>query len=181
MDNYTLGDGHNFVFNGHKKAGLLDYQLFKIFSFISPNRRRGGEHYTEEPLVYDGLLDISGVSGPALSRVLVSSGMVTLWQLVNITGTDLSPAEDWAVCMGLHSLCVVHELLHCLITSEPRVQLMDCKSRETSWTDTLWRSVQGFNDDTKPEWTALTKNLLSFSGGFYTESSPRILVSPFKP
>ncbi|KAK3563431.1 hypothetical protein QTP86_028165 [Hemibagrus guttatus] len=35
----------------------------------------------EEPLVYGGRLDISGVTVPALSRTLVSSGIVTLREL----------------------------------------------------------------------------------------------------
>ncbi|KAK3539294.1 hypothetical protein QTP86_033724 [Hemibagrus guttatus] len=88
----------------------------------------------EEPLVYGGRLDISGVTVPALSRTLVSSGIVTLRELVNVTGSDLSRAEDLAACMGLRSLRVVNQLLHrwrSALTSEERVQLMDYQRTET--------------------------------------------------
>ncbi|KAK3549304.1 hypothetical protein QTP70_034529 [Hemibagrus guttatus] len=88
----------------------------------------------EEPLVYGGRLDISGVTVPALSRTLVSSGIVTLRELVNITGSDLSRAEDLAACMGLRSRRVVNQLLHrwrSALTSEERVQLMDYQHTET--------------------------------------------------
>ncbi|KAK3553951.1 hypothetical protein QTP70_017112 [Hemibagrus guttatus] len=88
----------------------------------------------EEPLVYGGRLDISGVTVPALSRTLVSSGIVTLQELVNITGSDLSRAEDLAARMGLRSQRVVNQLLHrwrSALTSEERVQLMDYQCTET--------------------------------------------------
>ncbi|KAK3549025.1 hypothetical protein QTP70_025102, partial [Hemibagrus guttatus] len=88
----------------------------------------------EEPLVYGGRLDISGVTVPALSRTLVSSGIVTLRELVNIAGSDLSRAEDLAARMGLRSRRVVNQLLHrwrSALTSEERVQLMDYQHTET--------------------------------------------------
>ncbi|KAK3542537.1 hypothetical protein QTP86_028678, partial [Hemibagrus guttatus] len=87
-----------------------------------------------EPLVYGGRLDISGVTVPALSRTLVSSGIVMLRELVNVAGSDLSRPEDLAECMGLRSLRVVNQLLHrwrSALTSEERVQLMDCQHTET--------------------------------------------------
>ncbi|KAK3539877.1 hypothetical protein QTP70_015780, partial [Hemibagrus guttatus] len=55
----------------------------------------------EEPLIHGGCLDISGVTAPALSRALISSRVVTLQELVNIAGTDLSRAEDLAAHLGL--------------------------------------------------------------------------------
>ncbi|KAK3510691.1 hypothetical protein QTP70_013634 [Hemibagrus guttatus] len=88
----------------------------------------------EEPLVYGGRLDISSVTVPALSRTLVSSGIVTLQELVNVAGSDLSRAEDLAACMGLRSQRVVNQLLHrwrSALTSEERVQLMDYQHTET--------------------------------------------------
>ncbi|KAK3545609.1 hypothetical protein QTP70_008215 [Hemibagrus guttatus] len=88
----------------------------------------------EEPLVYGGRLDISGVTVPALSRTLVSSGIVTLRELVNVAGSDLSRAEDLAARMGLRSRGVVNQLLHrwrSALTSEERVQLMDYQHTET--------------------------------------------------
>ncbi|KAK3516433.1 hypothetical protein QTP70_012487, partial [Hemibagrus guttatus] len=88
----------------------------------------------EEPLVYSGRLDISGVTVPALSRTLVSSGIVTLRELVNVAGSDLSRAEDLAARMGLRSRRVVNQLLHrwrSALTSEERVQLMDYQHTET--------------------------------------------------
>ncbi|KAK3568710.1 hypothetical protein QTP86_013881, partial [Hemibagrus guttatus] len=81
-----------------------------------------------------GRLDISGVTVPALSRTLVSSGIVTLRELMNVAGSDLSRAEDLAARMGLRSLRVVNQLLHrwrSALTSEERVQLMDCQRTET--------------------------------------------------
>ncbi|KAK3513178.1 hypothetical protein QTP70_009776 [Hemibagrus guttatus] len=57
-----------------------------------------------------------------------ASGIVMLQELVNVTGSDLSRAEDLAVRMGLRSLRVVNQLLHrwrSALTSEERVQLMD--------------------------------------------------------
>ncbi|KAK3573357.1 hypothetical protein QTP86_024128 [Hemibagrus guttatus] len=44
-------------------------------------------------------LDISGVTVPALSRTLISSGIVMLRELVNVAGSDLSRAEDLAARM----------------------------------------------------------------------------------
>ncbi|KAK3570639.1 hypothetical protein QTP86_024538 [Hemibagrus guttatus] len=65
----------------------------------------------EEPLIHGGRLDISGVTVPALYRALISSRVVTLRELVNIAGTDLSRAEDLAARLGLRSLRVVNQLL----------------------------------------------------------------------
>ncbi|KAK3570174.1 hypothetical protein QTP86_014993 [Hemibagrus guttatus] len=104
--------------------------LFKIWNvFKKQNKGYRTVHWLlEEPLVYGRQLDISGVTVPALSRTLVSSGIVTLRELVNVTGSDLSRAEDLAARMGLRSLRVVNQLLHrwrSALTSEERVQLMD--------------------------------------------------------
>ncbi|KAK3559959.1 hypothetical protein QTP86_030318 [Hemibagrus guttatus] len=88
----------------------------------------------EEPLVYGGRLDISGVTLPALSRTIVSSGIVMLRELVNVAGSDLSRAEDLAARMGLWSLRVVNQLLHrwrSALTSEEHVQPMDYQRTET--------------------------------------------------
>ncbi|KAK3539413.1 hypothetical protein QTP70_007494 [Hemibagrus guttatus] len=189
--------------------------LFKIWNcFRKRNKGCGTLHWLlEEPLIHGGRLDISGVTAPALSRALISSRVVTLQELVNITGTDLSRAEDLATRLGLTSLRVVNQLLRrwrTVLTSKERVQLMDYRITETNpaeegsfpqldiapdldrseglllecWgvremdfgsvsgkllyracvkvlnkkklsgrVDTPWRSVLGFNDDVKPEWT----------------------------
>ncbi|KAK3509384.1 hypothetical protein QTP70_032402, partial [Hemibagrus guttatus] len=77
--------------------GLLHKNCFR-------KRNKGCEtlHWLlEEPLIHGGRLDISGVTSPALSRALISSRVVTLWELVNIAGTDLSQAEDLAARLGL--------------------------------------------------------------------------------
>ncbi|KAK3544078.1 hypothetical protein QTP86_001147 [Hemibagrus guttatus] len=110
--------------------------LFKIWNiFKKQNKGCQTVHWLlEEPLVYGGRLDISGVTVPALSRTLVSSGIVTLRELVNVAGSDLSRAEDLAARMGLRSRRVVNQLLHrwrSALTSEERVQLMDCQHTET--------------------------------------------------
>ncbi|KAK3550043.1 hypothetical protein QTP86_018661, partial [Hemibagrus guttatus] len=110
--------------------------LFKIWNvFKKQNKGCRSVHWLlEEPLVYGGRLDISGVTVPALSRTLVSSGIVTLRELVNITGSDLLRAEDLAARMGLRSRRVVNQLLHrwrSALTSEERVQLMDYQHTET--------------------------------------------------
>ncbi|KAK3540076.1 hypothetical protein QTP70_025391, partial [Hemibagrus guttatus] len=110
--------------------------LFKIWNvFKKQNKGYRTVHWLlEEPLVYGGRLDISGVTVPALSRTLVSSGIVTLRELVNVAGADLSRAEDLAARMGLRSLRVVNQLLHrwsSALTSEERVQLMDYQHTET--------------------------------------------------
>ncbi|KAK3530052.1 hypothetical protein QTP86_010789 [Hemibagrus guttatus] len=110
--------------------------LFKIwYVFKKQNKGCRTVHWLlEEPLVYGGRLDISGVTVPALSRTLVSSGIVTLRELVNVAGSDLSRAEDLAACMGLRSRRVVNQLLHhwrSALTSEERVQLMDYQHTET--------------------------------------------------
>ncbi|KAK3553067.1 hypothetical protein QTP86_031169 [Hemibagrus guttatus] len=99
-------------------------------------KRCGTLHWLlEEPLIHGGRLDISGVTAPALSRALISSRVVTLRELVNITGTDLSRAEDMAACLGLRSLRVVNQLLRrwrTVLTSKERVQLMDYQITETN-------------------------------------------------
>ncbi|KAK3519528.1 hypothetical protein QTP70_034597 [Hemibagrus guttatus] len=110
--------------------------LFKIWNvFKKQNKGCRSVHWLlEEPLVYGRRLDISGVTVPALSRTLISSGIVTLRELVNITGSDLSRAEDLAAHMGLRSRRVVNQLLHrwrSALTSEERVQLMDYQHTET--------------------------------------------------
>ncbi|KAK3506859.1 hypothetical protein QTP70_029532, partial [Hemibagrus guttatus] len=110
--------------------------LFKIWNvFKKQNKGYRTVHWLlEEPLVYGGRLDISGVTVPALSRTLISSGIMMLRELVNVAGTDLSRAEDLAVRMGLRSLRVVNQLLHrwrSALTSEERVQLMDYQRTET--------------------------------------------------
>ncbi|KAK3558074.1 hypothetical protein QTP86_007316 [Hemibagrus guttatus] len=89
----------------------------------------------EEPLIHGGRLDISGVTAPALSRALISSRVMTLQELVNIVGTDLSRTEDLAARLGLRSLRVVNQLLHrwrTVLTSMERVQLMDYQITETN-------------------------------------------------
>ncbi|KAK3538386.1 hypothetical protein QTP86_001553 [Hemibagrus guttatus] len=110
--------------------------LFKIWNvFKKQNKGCRTVHWLlERPLVYGGRLDISGVTVPALSRTLVSSGIVTLRELVNVAGSDLSRAEDLAARMGLRSRRVVNQLLHrwrSALTSEERVQLMDYQHTET--------------------------------------------------
>ncbi|KAK3537054.1 hypothetical protein QTP70_000286 [Hemibagrus guttatus] len=110
--------------------------LFKIWNvFKKQNKGCRTVHWLlEEPLVYGGRLDISGVTVPALSRTLVSSGIVTLRELVNVAGSDLSRAEDLAVRVGLRSQRVVNQLLHrwrSALTSEERVQLMGYQHTET--------------------------------------------------
>ncbi|KAK3564302.1 hypothetical protein QTP86_012382 [Hemibagrus guttatus] len=84
----------------------------------------------EEPLVCSGWLDISSVAIPALSKTLISSGIVTLRGLVNI----LSRVEDMEAGMGLQSLRVVNQLLHCWrsnLTSQEHVELLNYQSNET--------------------------------------------------
>ncbi|KAK3557975.1 hypothetical protein QTP86_005636 [Hemibagrus guttatus] len=110
--------------------------LFKIWNvFKKQNKGYRTVHWLlEEPLVYGGRLDISGVTVPALSRTLIFSGIVTLRELVNVAGSDLSRAEDLAARMGLRSQRVVNQLLHrwrSALTSEERVQLMDYQHTET--------------------------------------------------
>ncbi|XP_047667350.1 uncharacterized protein LOC113649227 [Tachysurus fulvidraco] len=77
--------------------------MFKIWNFFKKQNKGSGTLYwlLEEPLVYGGRLDISSVAISALSRTLISAGIVTLWKLVNILGADLSKVEDLAACMGL--------------------------------------------------------------------------------
>ncbi|KAK3540170.1 hypothetical protein QTP70_027424, partial [Hemibagrus guttatus] len=116
---------HGFL---HKVGGLgLDRTLKR-------NKGCGTLHWIlEEPLIHGGRLGISGVTAPALSRALISSRVVTLRELVNIAGTDLSRAED--ARLGLRSLRVVNQLLRrwrTVLTSKERVQLMDCQITETN-------------------------------------------------
>ncbi|KAK3536234.1 hypothetical protein QTP86_000133 [Hemibagrus guttatus] len=120
-------------------SGLLSFYrgLFKIWNcFRKRNKGCGRLHWLlEEPLIHGRHLDISGVTAPALSRALVSSRVVTLRELVNIAGTDLSRAEDLATRLGLRSLRVVNQLLRrwrTVLTSKERVQLMDYQITETN-------------------------------------------------
>ncbi|KAK3569358.1 hypothetical protein QTP86_026787, partial [Hemibagrus guttatus] len=111
--------------------------LFKIWNcFRKRNKGCGTLHWLlEEPLIHGGRLDISGVTAPALSRALISSRVVTLRELVKITGTDLSRAEDLVACLGLRSLRVVKQLLRqwrTVLTSKERVQLMGYQITETN-------------------------------------------------
>ncbi|KAK3532262.1 hypothetical protein QTP86_013899, partial [Hemibagrus guttatus] len=111
--------------------------LFKIWNcFRKLNKGCGTLHWLlEEPLIHSGRLDISGVTAPALSRALISSRVVTLRELVNIAGTDLSRAEDLAARLGLRFLRVVNQLLRrwrTVLTSKERVQLMDYQITETN-------------------------------------------------
>ncbi|KAK3528245.1 hypothetical protein QTP86_027962, partial [Hemibagrus guttatus] len=119
-------------------SGLLSFYhgLFKIWNcFRKQNKGCGTLHWLlEEPLIHGGHLDISGVTAPALSRALISSRVVTLRELVNIAGTDLSRAEDLAARLGLRSLRVVNQLLRrwrTVLISKECVQLMDYQISET--------------------------------------------------
>ncbi|KAK3562554.1 hypothetical protein QTP86_001706 [Hemibagrus guttatus] len=100
------------------------------------NKGCGTLHWLlEEPLIHGGCLDISGVTAPALSRALISSRVVTLRELLNIAGTELSRAEDLAARFGLRSLCVVNQLLRrwrTVLTLKERVQLMGYQITETN-------------------------------------------------
>ncbi|KAK3506792.1 hypothetical protein QTP70_028286 [Hemibagrus guttatus] len=109
---------------------------FKIWNvFNKQNKGYRTVHWLlEEPLVYGRRLDISGVTVPALSRTLISSGIVTLRELMNVAGSDFSMAEDLAAHIGLRSMRVVNQLLHywrSALASEERVQLMDYQRTET--------------------------------------------------
>ncbi|KAK3527633.1 hypothetical protein QTP86_030468, partial [Hemibagrus guttatus] len=111
--------------------------IFKIWNcFRKQNKGCGTLHWLlEEPLIHGGHLEISGVTAPALSRALISSGVVTLRELVNIAGTDLSWGEDLAARLGLRSLRVVNQLLHrwrTVLTSKECFQLMDYQITETN-------------------------------------------------
>ncbi|KAK3522075.1 hypothetical protein QTP70_022611, partial [Hemibagrus guttatus] len=111
--------------------------LFKIWNcFRKRNKGCGTLHWLlEEPLIHGGHLDISSVTAPALSRALISSRAVTLRELVNIAGTDLSQAEDLAARLGLRSLRIVNQLLRrwrTVLTSKEHVQLMDYQITETN-------------------------------------------------
>lgn len=121
---------------------MLDYQ-FLIMDFLTfgiKKKKKNKEYRTlycllEKPMVCSRHLDISGMITPTLSRVLVSSGIMTLWQLVNITGTNLSRAEDLSAHMGLRSLCVVNQFINSwrsTLTSEEHAKLMDYETSETS-------------------------------------------------
>lgn len=113
---------------------MLDYQIFvmdflKFGTFFQKQNKgcRTLHWLLEQLLIYGWHLDISGVTAPIRSRVLVSSGIMTVRQLVNIMGTDLS------VHMGLLSIHVVNKLLYrwrSTLTSEERVQLVDYKTSE---------------------------------------------------
>ncbi|KAK3541171.1 hypothetical protein QTP86_016237 [Hemibagrus guttatus] len=76
-------------------------ELFRSGMFLK-NKTRAVDQYTGcwRSLWYTaGDWDISGVTVPALSRTLVSSGIVTLRELVNVARSDLSRAEDLAARM----------------------------------------------------------------------------------
>ncbi|KAI5109438.1 NACHT, LRR and PYD domains-containing protein 3 [Silurus meridionalis] len=113
---------------------MLDVSGLPMFYRGKQNKGCQTLHWLlEEPLVYGRRLNISSVTVPALTRSLVSSGIMTLRKLVNITGSELSKAEDLAARMGLRSLRVVNQLLHrwrSALTSEERVQLMDYQHTE---------------------------------------------------
>ncbi|KAK3549187.1 hypothetical protein QTP70_034095, partial [Hemibagrus guttatus] len=128
---------------------------------------------------------LSGVTVPALSRTLVSSGIVTLRELVNITGSDLSKGERtwqrvWDCGPGVLSISsYTAGGLHLHQRSVPPpgvperrgdglwvsvgeaalqslVKVLN-KKKLSGRVDTPWRSVLGFNGDVKPEWRGLYK------------------------
>ncbi|KAL7827968.1 hypothetical protein AOLI_G00311200 [Acnodon oligacanthus] len=55
--------------------------------------------------------DLRGTITPALTRVLLSLGVTTLRQLVDVTGPDLARVDDVAARLGTRSLRVVAQLL----------------------------------------------------------------------
>ncbi|KAK3517730.1 hypothetical protein QTP70_016719, partial [Hemibagrus guttatus] len=117
-------------------SAVLENLHCKLETLGKRNKGCGTLHWLlEEPLIHGRHLDISGVTVPALSRALISSRVVTLQELVNIAGTDLSRAEDLTARLGLRSLRVVNQLLHrwrTVLTSKERVQLMDYQITETN-------------------------------------------------
>ena len=88
--------------------------LFKIWNFFNANKQAGSTlHWLlEEPLIYGSHLDLAGTITPALTRALLSLGVITLRQLVvDVEGPDLAQVEDVAVRLGMRSLQVVTHLL----------------------------------------------------------------------
>lgn len=85
----------------------------------------------EDPLVYGGRLDISVGTVFTLSRALATTGIITLSQLVEITGTELPQAEDLVAHLILWYLHVNTQLLCCWKSSlraEEQVQLSGYKN-----------------------------------------------------
>ena len=87
--------------------------LFKIWDFFKVNKQAGSAlHWLlEEPLFNGARLDLAGTITPALTRVLLSSGVTTLRRLVDVAGPDLTRVEDVAARLGMRSLRVVAQLL----------------------------------------------------------------------
>ncbi|MCJ8750197.1 hypothetical protein PDJAM_G00259840 [Pangasius djambal] len=110
----------------------LEYGLFLKKSI----KDYGTLHWLlEEPLIFGSRLDISSATTSTLSRALISAKIITLRELVNVAGTDLSRGEDLAAHLGLRSLCVADQLVHrwrSTLTAEERVRLKDYRITETS-------------------------------------------------
>lgn len=101
--------------------------LFKVWAFFKVHR--GEETVSlyrllEEPLIFGSRMDISMTVMPALNKYLCKAGIISLRQLVEITGPLMDSAK-LAERMGLKSLRVADQLLNCWKTRlEPQERAM---------------------------------------------------------
>ena len=114
--------------------------LFKIWDFFKVNKQAGSAlHWLlEEPLFNGARLDLAGTITPALTRVLLSSGVTTLRRLVDVAGPDLTRVEDVAARLGMRSLRVVAQLLEgwrTALSPEEREQVKDYSAGVVSPTE----------------------------------------------
>ncbi|KAL7886939.1 hypothetical protein AOLI_G00046600 [Acnodon oligacanthus] len=82
----------------------------------------------DEPLFHGTRLDLGGTITPTLTRVLLSSGVTTLRQLLDIAGPGLARVEDVPVRLGMRALRVVAQLLEgwrTALSPEERKQVRD--------------------------------------------------------
>ncbi|XP_049341526.1 uncharacterized protein LOC125806062 [Astyanax mexicanus] len=82
----------------------------------------------EEPLLCGTRLDLAGTVTPALTRVLLSSGVTTLRHVVDAAGPDFADEENMALRLGMRSLRLVARLLQgwkSAFSPEEREQVRD--------------------------------------------------------
>lgn len=114
-----LGSGQVTVFNVHKatKPSFLlpaFYQgIFKVFNHFSMQKENCLSLYwlLDDPLIHDTQLDVTSRTSPALTRALISTRTVTLRQLVQLSGPDLTHSDHVATRLGVKSVRMIAQLL----------------------------------------------------------------------
>ena len=102
--------------HGPDVSGLPPFyrSLFRIWALFSVQRQGSVTSLywlLHEPVIGGARLDVSEVGLPALEKMLLSSKIVILKNVIDLAGSDFGNVKGFADCLGLRSCRVVSQLL----------------------------------------------------------------------